>query len=112
VYTEKETLTLNCRTYTCHLKYHVCNLLHAASRKLPGSCYLGPLAGAPELAAEALGAQARVRGSPFALVNGATASDAVVLFVPPGVQLDAAVHVLYISCSAGKCLCSGKEAMM
>ena len=43
------------------------------------------------------GRQARVRGTPFGLINGATAVDAVVLDVPAGVEVDGAVHVLYIS---------------
>ena len=48
----------------------------------------------------AQGRQGRVRGTPFALINGATAIDAVVLDVPSGVALEGAVHVLYVSTGA------------
>ena len=46
------------------------------------------------------GRQARVRGTPFALVNGATARDAACVEIPAGVQLEGPVHVLYISTGA------------
>ena len=50
------------------------------------------------------GRQARVRGPPFALINGATAHDVACIAVPAGVHLDAPVHVLYISTGAAACL--------
>ena len=43
------------------------------------------------------GAQSHVRGSPFALVNGATAGDALCIVVQAGVQAPAALHLLYLS---------------
>ena len=46
------------------------------------------------------GRQARVRGTPFALMNGATARDAACVEVPAGVHLEGPVHVLYISTGA------------
>ena len=41
--------------------------------------------------------QARSRGSPFALVNGATAQQVLCLAVPEGVALDKPVHILHIA---------------
>lgn len=38
-----------------------------------------------------------MRGSPFALVNGATARGALCIVVQPGVQAPAAVHLLCLS---------------
>jgi hypothetical protein len=49
------------------------------------------------------GRQARVRGTPFALINGATARDVACVAVHAGVQLEAPVHVLYISTGADTC---------
>lgn len=66
---------------------------------LPSSsgAYAGPLSGAPQAAAERLGKLSSARGGPFAAVNGALASDAVVVFVPAGKSLAAPVHVLHLS---------------
>ena len=44
----------------------------------------------------AQGQQARTRGSPFAIVNGATAQDVLCVYVPDGVHLDKPIHILYI----------------
>ena len=46
------------------------------------------------------GKQARERGSPFAVLNGATARDVACLLLPDGAQLSAPVHVLYLSTGA------------
>ena len=46
------------------------------------------------------GQQARERGSPFALLNGATARDVACLLLPEGAKLPAPVHVLYLSTGA------------
>ncbi|KAK9826208.1 hypothetical protein WJX81_008547 [Elliptochloris bilobata] len=74
----------------------LCNL-----GSLPDGVYLGPLAGAPaELVSAHLGRQARERGSPFALLNGAVAHDVACLLLPEGVELKAHVHVLYLSTGA------------
>lgn len=43
------------------------------------------------------GKQARLRGSPFALVNGATAEDVLCIDVPEGVTVEGPIHVLYIT---------------
>lgn len=51
--------------------------------------------------AETLGRQARVRGSPFALVNGATAFDGVAVVLPPGAVLTSTIHILYVSTPSG-----------
>jgi Fe-S cluster assembly protein SufD len=69
---------------------------------LPSSsgAYAGPLSGAPQAAAERLGKLSSARGGPFAAVNGALASDAVVVFVPAGKSLAAPVHVLHLSTGA------------
>ncbi|KAK9804290.1 hypothetical protein WJX72_005085 [[Myrmecia] bisecta] len=64
---------------------------------LPEGVYVGSIGGAPASAAEHLGQQARTRGSPFALINGATAQDAVCIHVPAGMEVPQAVHVLYIA---------------
>ena len=42
------------------------------------------------------GQQARTRGSPFAIVNGATAQDVLCVYVPDGVHLDKPIHIVYI----------------
>ena len=44
----------------------------------------------------AQGSQARTRGSPFALVNGATAQDVLCVYVPDGVTVEKPIHVVYI----------------
>lgn len=44
--------------------------------------------------------QARTRGSPFALLNGATAQDVLCVYVPDGVLLDKPIHVVYIPTGA------------
>lgn len=41
--------------------------------------------------------QARKRGGPFALVNGATAREVLCLAVPAGLSVDVPVHILHIS---------------
>ena len=43
------------------------------------------------------GSQSHVRGSPFALVNGATAQEALCIVVQQGMQAPAAVHLLFLS---------------
>ena len=43
------------------------------------------------------GKQARLRGSPFALINGATAEDVLCIDVPEGVSVEGPIHVLYIT---------------
>ena len=45
----------------------------------------------------AQGRQARERGSPFALLNGAVARDVACLLLREGVELKGPVHVLYLS---------------
>ena len=42
------------------------------------------------------GQQARTRGSPFAILNGATAQDVLCVYVPDGVQLEKPIHVVFI----------------
>lgn len=48
----------------------------------------------------AQGRQARERGSPFALLNGAVARDVACLLLREGVELQGPVHVLYLSTCA------------
>lgn len=49
---------------------------------LPKGAYVGPLEGAPEPALKALDEQTKTRGTFFATLNGACASDAVVVYLP------------------------------
>lgn len=53
------------------------------------------------------GQQARTRGSPFALVNGATAQDVLCIYVPDGVALEQPLHIVYIP--TGSCLLVRQE---
>ncbi len=46
------------------------------------------------------GAQSGARGGPFALVNGALASDALVVVVPPGATLEVPLYLLNLSTTA------------
>ena len=50
------------------------------------------------------GKQSTARGGPFAVLNGATASEAVVVAVPAGVQLERPLHLLYLSAGASDIL--------
>ncbi len=51
------------------------------------------------------GEQSAARGGPFAVLNGATATDVVCVAVPAGVQLEQPIHLLHISASAPPLLC-------
>ncbi|CAL5226157.1 g8980 [Coccomyxa viridis] len=69
----------------------------SSTEGLPHQAFVGSLRDAPlDLMAQYLGQQARTRGSPFAIVNGATAQDVLCVYVPDGVHLDKPIHVLYI----------------
>ena len=46
------------------------------------------------------GGQSQLRGSPFALVNGATAPEPLCIAVARGVQVPQGIHLLYISTGA------------
>jgi len=46
------------------------------------------------------GEQSAARGGPFAVLNGATATDVVCVAVPAGVQLEQPIHLLHLSASA------------
>ena len=46
------------------------------------------------------GRQSQTRGSPFALVNGATAPEPLCISVAEGVLAPQAIHLLYISSGA------------
>ncbi|CAL8463795.1 g3329 [Coccomyxa elongata] len=71
------------------------------TERLPQEVFVGSLREAPALpAAQQLGKQARLRGSPFALVNGATAQDVLCIAVPEGVTVESPIHVLYITSGA------------
>jgi len=63
-----------------------------------GGVYVGPVAGAPAEAAAQLGRLSAARGGPFAAVNGALATDAVVLHVPAGAApLSGPLFVLHLT---------------
>lgn len=67
-----------------------------AARALPSGKNAGvSLCHGPVLP-NAQGSQARTRGSPFALVNGATALDVLCVYVPDGVIVEKPIHVVYI----------------
>ncbi|KAK9797425.1 hypothetical protein WJX73_000714 [Symbiochloris irregularis] len=68
--------------------------------QIPEGVFLGEVSDAPEEIASNLGQQARVRGGPFALVNGATAQQVLCLHVPEGTCLDVPVHILHLSTGA------------
>ena len=46
------------------------------------------------------GEQSAARGGPFAVLNGATATDVVCVAVPAGVQLEQPIHLLHLSAGA------------
>ena len=48
----------------------------------------------------AQGEQSAARGGPFAVLNGATATDVLCIAVPAGVQLERPIHLLHLSTSA------------
>ena len=65
---------------------------------LPQGVFVGPVAEAPrDVLSLALGSQTRSRGGPFATLNGALCQDAVVIHVPPDVEIENPVRILYLS---------------
>ena len=46
------------------------------------------------------GNQSAARGGPFAVLNGATATDAVVVAVPAGMQLERPLYLLHLTAGA------------
>ena len=68
---------------------------------LPKGVYVGDLASAPPAVVQyALGAQSRSRGGPFATLNGALATDVMVVHIPEGVTVTQPIHILYLSSSS------------
>lgn len=70
--------------------------------QLPEGAYVGNVKEAPQDVLKfSLGSQSRTRGGPFATLNGAVASDCVVVYVPESCRMEAPIHILNIS-SGGK----------
>ncbi|KAI8107318.1 hypothetical protein M9434_001960 [Picochlorum sp. BPE23] len=70
--------------------------------QLPSDVYVGPVANAPrDILKFSLGAQSKTRGGPFATLNGASAKDCAVIYVPEDCNLEAPIHIINIS-SGGK----------
>lgn len=74
---------------------------HTKINSLPKGVYVGGVAGAPaDVVGFALGTQSRSRGGPFATLNGALATETVVIHVPEGVTLTEPIHLLSLSSSS------------
>eukprot|EP00803_Ostreobium_quekettii_P009992 evm.model.scf_1621.1 EVM.evm.TU.scf_1621.1 scf_1621:591-5673(-) len=68
---------------------------------LPDGVYVGGLEGAPQETVQAcLGAQSNSRGGPFAILNGAMASDVLTIVVEEGVIAEVPIHVIHMSTGA------------
>ncbi|KAF5827276.1 iron-sulfur cluster assembly protein [Dunaliella salina] len=65
-------------------------------QKAPGA-YVGGLAGAPKDVTAKLGQLSASRGGPFALLNGGTARDALVVSLPQGVAVETPLYVLHLT---------------
>lgn len=73
-----------------------------SSAAIPSSAYVGSIrSAASEQVAAHLGHISSQRGGHFAQLNGACATDACCIIVPPNVEVSAPIHVLYISTAAG-----------
>jgi len=71
---------------------------HSKINGLPADAFVGPVENAPaHVVASALGAQSRGRGGPFAILNGAAATDVAIVYVPAHAVVEAPIHVLYFS---------------
>ncbi|KAL4531891.1 hypothetical protein Ndes2437B_g02327 [Nannochloris sp. 'desiccata'] len=74
---------------------------HTTINDLPKGVYVGGLVGAPsDVVGFALGTQSRSRGGPFATLNGAVATDTLVIHVPEGVTVTEPIHIVHLSSSA------------
>jgi len=74
---------------------------HTTINNLPKGVYVGGIAGAPaDVVGFALGTQSRSRGGPFATLNGAIATDTIVIHVPEGVEVTEPIHIVHLSSSA------------
>jgi len=73
---------------------------HTTLNNLPNGVYVGGIAGAPaDVVGFALGTQSRNRGGPFAMLNGAIATDTIVIHVPEGVTVTEPIHIIHLSSS-------------
>lgn len=67
---------------------------------LPEGAYVGPVDGAPkDILKFSLGAQSKSRGGVFATMNGASARDCAVVYVPEESMLTHPIHIINISSS-------------
>ena len=72
-------------------------VVHGIASKVE-NIYIGTLSNAPEyMVSMALGSQSRSRGGAFATLNGATATDCLVICVPAHVHLEAPIHIIHIA---------------
>lgn len=69
---------------------------------LPVGVYVGGLQDAPQATVDAhLGAQSSERGGPFAILNGALATEVLTIAVDEGVIVEVPIHVVHMSTGAG-----------
>ncbi|GMH40543.1 hypothetical protein BSKO_08447 [Bryopsis sp. KO-2023] len=68
----------------------------ASSLNLPEGAYVGNPEGAPG-SSGLLGSLSEERGGPFSVLNGAIATDAIVIFIKSGVEVEKPIHLLYHS---------------
>ena len=79
----------------------VIDAAHTTIVDLPQGAFVGRLQDAPvDIVSFALGAQSRSRGGPFATLNGALATDAVVVHVPSDTTITHPIHIIYLSSSS------------
>lgn len=69
--------------------------------KLPAGVFVGGSGKAPADVLRRLGELSNSRGGPFAVINGALASDAVVVALPAGARLEQPLHIVHVATSAG-----------
>ena len=94
--------TLKCDSIRILLVNGHVHAVDTGAVQLPSNVYIGPAANAPkDVLKFSLGAQSKTRGGPFATLNGASAKDCAVIYVPEDCQLEAPIHIINVS-SGGK----------
>jgi Fe-S cluster assembly protein SufD len=69
---------------------------------VPPEAYVGSVEGAPEdILRFSLGSQSKSRGGPFATLNGASARDCTVVYVPENCTFAAPIHIINVSSASG-----------
>jgi Fe-S cluster assembly protein SufD len=76
-------------------------LVRSVDGPIPTGAYVGGVDRAPsDVLRFSLGTQSRTRGGPFATLNGASARDCIVIYVPEECAFTAPIHIIYVSSAA------------